>query len=194
MKMLRRVLSDRQAASAVEFAMVLPILLLLLLGIIDVGRLMYVWNMAEKATQMGVRYAVVTDMVPSNLAIDFTTSHNLVGGDPVPTNVFSSTTCNTTNCTPNWGYNATAYNAIVTRMNRFYPAIGGESLNRVTIRYENVGLGYAGDPSGPDVAALVTVRLQNMTFRPWSMLGYPITLPSFSAALTMEDSAGTVSN
>ena len=90
MTVLRRLVSNRTAASAVEFAMVLPILLLLLLGVIDVGRLMYVWNMAEKSTQMGVRYAVVTDMVPSNLNNDFTVSHNLVGGNPVPTGVFSS--------------------------------------------------------------------------------------------------------
>ena len=194
MTVLRRLVSNRTAASAVEFAMVLPILLLLLLGVIDVGRLMYVWNMAEKSTQMGVRYAVVTDMVPSNLNNDFTVSHNLVGGNPVPVGVFNFTECNTTNCTPNWGYNATAYNAIVARMANFYRGVGTEANNRVVIRYDNVGLGYAGDPSGPDVAALVTVRLQGITFRPWSMLGYPITLPPFSAALTMEDGAGTVSN
>ena len=194
MTTLRRLLCDRTAASAVEFAMVLPTLLLLLLGVIDVGRLMYVWNMAEKATQMGVRYAVVTDMIPSNLNNDFTVSHNLVGGDPVPVNVFNFTECNTTNCTPNWGYNANSYNSIVARMANFYRGVGTEANNRVVVRYENVGLGYAGDPSGPDVAALVTVRLQNIQFRPWSMLGYPITLPSFSAALTMEDSSGTVSN
>jgi Flp pilus assembly protein TadG len=194
MTTLRRLFRDRTAASAAEFAMVLPILLVLMLGVIDVGRLMYVWNMAEKSTQMGVRYAVVTDMVPSGLNNDFTVTHNLVGGDPVPAGVFSTTTCDTTNCTGSWGYNPAAYNAIVTRMNRFYPAIGSEASDRVTIQYDNVGLGYAGDPSGPDVAALVTVRIRNLTFRPWSMLGYPITLPSFSAALTMEDSAGTVSN
>ena len=191
---LRRLFRDRTAASAVEFAMVLPILLVLMLGVIDVGRLMYVWNMAEKATQMGVRYAVVTDAIPAALNNDFTASHNLVGGDPVPTGIFSTTTCDTTSCTGSWGYNANAYNAIVARMNRFYPAIGPEASDRVTVQYDNVGLGYAGDPSGPDVAALVTVRIRNLTFRPWSMLGYPITLPSFSAALTMEDSSGTVSN
>ena len=54
--------SDR-AASAVEFAMVLPLLLLFLLGIIDVGRYMWALNTAEKATQMGARYAVVSDPV-----------------------------------------------------------------------------------------------------------------------------------
>ena len=194
MRLGRDILADRRAASAVEFALVLPLLLLFLLGIIDVGRLMYTWNMAEKATQMGVRYAVVTDFVASDLNDDFTVTHNLVGGDPVPTSTFSTTTCNSTTCTGGWGYDATAYNNIVTRMELFYPAIGNEAANRVTIQYDNVGLGFAGDPSGPNVAALVTVRLQGIQFRPWSFMGMPVTLPPFSAALTMEDGAGTVSN
>ena len=194
MRSYRLILRDQHAASAVEFALVLPLLLWFLLGIIDVGRLMYTWNMAEKATQMGVRYAVVTGFVASNLNNDFTVTHNLVGGDPVPAATFSTTLCNTTNCTPNWGYDATAYNNIVNRMARFYPAIGNEANNRVTVQYDNVGLGYAGDPSGPDVSALVTVRLQGLTFQPFTLLGRTVTLPPFSAALTMEDGAGTVSN
>lgn len=174
--------------------MVLPILLFLLLGIIDVGRLMYEWNMAEKATQMGVRYAVVTDFVADNLnegVTDFTGgSYNLPGGNPVPTSAFSTTECNTTTCTNGWGYKAAAYNNIVARMALFYPPIGSEAANRVRVQYDNVGLGYAGDPSGPDVSALVTVRLTGLQFRPWSLLGYPITLPDFKSALTMEDGSG----
>ena len=75
--------------------------------------------------------------------------------------------------------------------NRFYPGIGDTN---VTIQYDNVGLGFSGDPSGPNVAALVTVRLQNIQFRPWSFMGVPIILPPFSAALTMEDGSGTASN
>lgn len=191
MTLLRRFLGDRTAASAVEFAMVLPILLFLLLGIIDVGRLMYEWNMAEKATQMGVRYAVVTDFVPNNLnegVTDFTAgSYNLSGGTSVPTSVFSSTTCQLGSCT-SWGYKDAAFKAIVARMQLFYPKI---TNSNVTVEYENVGLGYAGDPTGPDVSALVTVRLKQLQFRPWSLLGYSITLPDFKAALTMEDGSGS---
>src|SRR3546814_1343600 len=55
---------NTRASSAAEFALVLPLLLIFLLGIIDVGRLMWTWNRAEKATQMGVRYAIAADMVP----------------------------------------------------------------------------------------------------------------------------------
>src|SRR3546814_5718143 len=72
MRLLTRLARSSSGATAAEFAMVLPLLLIFLLGIIDVGRLMWTWNRAEKATQMGVRFAVVADMVPGNLdAYDF---------------------------------------------------------------------------------------------------------------------------
>ena len=55
---------DERGASAAEFALVLPLLLLLLFGIIDAGRLAWEFNRAEKATQVGARVAVVTDPIP----------------------------------------------------------------------------------------------------------------------------------
>ncbi|HPP64355.1 MAG TPA: TadE/TadG family type IV pilus assembly protein, partial [Anaerolineales bacterium] len=45
------------AQAMLEFALVLPILLLLLLGIIEFGRLFYAWIIIENATRFGVRYA-----------------------------------------------------------------------------------------------------------------------------------------
>ena len=48
-----------------EFALVLPVALLFLLGIVDAGRYLYEVNQLEKATQMGARFAVVTDPVAS---------------------------------------------------------------------------------------------------------------------------------
>ena len=80
---LRRLLLDRTAASAAEFALVLPLLLLFLFGIIDAGRLMWTMNRAEKATQMAVRYAVVTNMVPEDLATTDFTDEGVPGGDVV---------------------------------------------------------------------------------------------------------------
>ena len=61
---LGKLCRDRSGAGAAEFALVLPLFLMFLLGIIDAGRYMWEHNRAEKATQMGTRYAVVTDMVP----------------------------------------------------------------------------------------------------------------------------------
>lgn len=190
----RQLMRDARAASAAEFAMVLPLLLLFIFGLIDVGRLMWTWNRAEKATQMGARFAIVTNMVPATLATqNFALSNGVPGGSPVPTSAFSTTTCDNVGCTNGWGYDAAAFNAVVARMRLMMPTI---TAANVVIDYENVGLGYAGDPNGPDVAPLVTVRLQNMTFRPLSLFLFNGTfnLPDFRTALTLEDGAGTVSN
>ncbi len=55
----------------------LPLLILLLFGIIDAGRFLYETNRAEKATQMGARYAIVTDVMPAGLVNeDYTNSAN----------------------------------------------------------------------------------------------------------------------
>ena len=66
----------------------------------------------------------------------------------------------------------------------------------VMVEYSNVGLGYAGDPHGPDVAPLVTVRLTGLTFKPLSglLFGVNVPMPDFRASLTVEDGSGTVSN
>lgn len=203
---LLRLARDRHAASAAEFALVLPLLLLFLLGMIDVGRLMWTWNRAEKATQMGVRYAVATDMVPGGLATyNFATPGGLPQGDPIPESDFGGATCTssggTTNCACNSGAtcpplgtaNEAAFDNIVNRMQAFLPELPD---NNVTVEYGYSGLGYAGDPNGPDVAPLVTVRIVNMAFQPITLILFnsSITLPSFSAALTMEDGQGNVSN
>lgn len=193
-RIFHRLMRDCRGASAAEFAMVLPLLLIFLLGIVDIGRLMWTWNRAEKATQMGVRYAIVTNFVPATLATqNFALSNGVPGGDPVPTSVFDSTTCDNVGCSNGWGYDSTAFANIVARMNAMMPEITAAD---VVIDYQNVGLGYAGDPHGPDVAPLITVRLRNLDFEPimFTLFGATINLPSFRAALTAEDGVGTVSN
>ena len=74
--MRRYLVPDQQGASAAEFALVLPLLILLLLGIIDVGRYMWTLNTIQYAIDQGVRAGVVqqlsdqdvTDLVKSSLA------------------------------------------------------------------------------------------------------------------------------
>jgi Flp pilus assembly protein TadG len=202
MIVFRRLLRSEKAASAAEFALVLPLLLLLLFGIIDAGRFMWEYNRAEKATQMGVRYAVVTDPVLNGLyTYSFSISGGIPQGSAVPTSSFNTATCTTgaCTCTPGGGfctatsYNAAAFTNLVTRMNQMYPQIAAAN---VQIQYTNVGLGFAGDPDGPDVSPLVTVSLTGLQFRPITCLVFAcsIGMPEFKSALTLEDAAGTEAN
>ena len=73
-----------------------------------------------------------------------------------------------------------------------YPKIASSNE---TVNYNNVGLGFAGDPDGPDVSTLVTVALTGLEFRPITCLVLcTINMPSFRAALTLEDASGSKSN
>jgi hypothetical protein len=54
----------RQAQSFVEFALALPILLLLIFGIIEFGRLLQAWLAIENGARFGVRYAVTGSYDP----------------------------------------------------------------------------------------------------------------------------------
>lgn len=205
MNTFRSLARDQRATSAAEFALVLPLFLLLLLGTIDIGR--YMWNIgqAEKATQMGARFAVVTDLVPSALTdYSFALSGTIPQGDPVPQSQFPGVVCSGTSggascqCIQSQqgscAFDATATNdeafgRIVARMRRMYGGIGPEN---VQIAYTYSGLGYAGDPNGPDVAPIVSVSLHDLPFRPISLgLLRNLGLPGTSHSLTMEDGVGT---
>lgn len=47
--------------AAVEFAVVSMVFFTLLIGIMEMGRILYYWNSAEEATRRGARIAVVCD-------------------------------------------------------------------------------------------------------------------------------------
>jgi hypothetical protein len=200
MKLLKRLARDPRASVGAEFALITPILILFLLGIVDVGRMMWTWNRAEKAAQMGVRYAAVTDMVDTGLADHDYFDDGVPRGQPV---TFGTATCTSAGCEctvdpcPGIGtLSIEAFDDTVARMRAIMPEIQAEN---VTIVYSSSGLGYAGDPYGPDVNPLITVKLgapTAMTFEP--ILGYvfglSITLPSFASTLSMEDGRYAISN
>ena len=142
MSRLALILRRQDAATSAEFAMVLPLLILFLLGTIDVGRYMWGLNKVEKATQMGARMAVVTTMVPGGLAAaNYGTS--LGQGASIPTSSFGAAqcakpaasvtcTCATTPCPTLTPVDTAAFNAVTGRMKLIAPMVTDPN---VTIDY-----------------------------------------------------------
>lgn len=211
---LRRILSpalrDARGSGTAEFALVLPILILFLLGVLDIGRLMWVANMAEKATQMGARYAIVTDILPPTvIAYDYVgksycgssgtavcTSGDLVTG----TGALGPMTCTSTGCSCPTGATcpaapamaAAAFQNLGLWMRRIYPDAADD---KIQVIFQGSGLGFAGDPGGSDVVPLVTVKLTGLTFTPVSLFRFAsFSLPSFATTLTDESAVGNQSN
>lgn len=192
---IRGLTSDRSGASAAEFALVLPLLLLFLLGIIDAGRYMWSINRAEKAAQMGARMAIVTNSVSSEIDANYVGQCSLLAGDNIPASCFTEITCSKSganaSCTSGTA-DTDAFENVVDRMQLFMPEIEDDD---VEIIYSPSGLGYAGNPNGPDVAPIVTVRLSNMTFTPIVLFAVAsVGLPEVTTSLTFEDGIGVASN
>lgn len=194
---------DERGAAA-EFALVVPLLLLFVLGALDAGFYMWHVNQAEKATQIGARVAVVTNPVASAISTESYVNKVVGGttvalGDRVPVGAFGKMTCTNAACTCDTGpcpattHDSAAFNTILARMRGLYPSI---TASDVSIEYSGSGLGFAGDPNGPDIAPIVTVRVTGLEYSPFSgaIFGAAVDMPPFSYSLTAEDSSGTRSN
>lgn len=195
-------------STAAEFGLVLPLLLLMLFGIIDVGRWIWTYNQAEKAAQMGARFAIVADGVAGNagsgtgIYSSYVGTGSLTQGDVIPASAFGKITCTSSGCTcttapcPTLGTaNTTAFTNVFNRMKMFLPSLTQANL---TIEYSSSGLGYAGSPTLPDLSPMVTVKIGTPTalqFRPITILAITsVNMPAFTTTLSAEDVSGSVSN
>ena len=208
MKMFwRRLIRDERGISCVEFVIVATVFFMMIFGIIDFSRAMWEWNAAAKATQFGVRHAVVSDIVSIDYKDFSGLSVGLNAGDGVPikdsggNDMIAPIFCSDSDpgaglaigCGTSLGglaaakADAVAFLAIVTMMQRHYDRI---EAHNVVIEYRHIGLGFAGNPVGPDVDPLVTVKLRDMEFdfvTPGFAGIFTINLPDFAASLTGED-------
>lgn len=207
MSIRRAFFRDCSGAGAAEFALILPLMLLFLFGIIDVGRFAWDMNQIGKAVQVGARRAVVTDTIPEGLR---TYSYAISGSVPQGTTVTtfpgiyctgtsSTTTCNWVGGAPPSGFTMTPtsgtrpFQDLVERMKQVDPDI---TYANVRVDYQPSGLGFAGDPNGPDVAPLTKVTISGLQFKPLMLFPTRITInfPAVSYSLPMEDGSGSVSS
>jgi Flp pilus assembly protein TadG len=65
LRTVRRFLREQQGASMIEFAIVAPLLFLLVFGIIDFGRAFFLYNNLTNAARDGARVGAVLDIVGS---------------------------------------------------------------------------------------------------------------------------------
>jgi len=103
-----RLAADRQGGAILEFALVLPLLMTLLVGGVDIGRMFYVRQGLEYATEEAARYYMLN---PTTASSNVTTQlrGKMPGGmgpsvsvsytDTTSCNANSSVTCTTINAT-----------------------------------------------------------------------------------------------
>ena len=192
MRMTNNFVRNTAGTTAIEFALVAMLVFSFTFFIFEASYLFFQSNAAEKATQLGVRIAIVSDPVATELtSFDGKMPSNRFG-DPMPPFSATPVVCDgaTSTCDNNFTFAAAALNRIASAMDRAYGGKGVITPAKVIVEYAPVaGLGFVGKPGGP--VPMITVRLQNMTYN-WIIvdrfLGLsPIAMPGFTATLVGED-------
>jgi hypothetical protein len=201
---------DETGAVFAEFAILLPVIVLLLGGSIDFLYAFYQWNAAVKAVEVGARIAAVSDPVALGLN-EFSNQAVLNGAVPGTTMPAFTVTCQDDSCSclgacaglVQNSFNEKAMDRIVfgrglnkkacghqksyymTGMCDLLPAISREN---VVVVYKQTGLGYAGRPGGP--LPTIQVSLTGMQFRFFflnSFFGVHVAMPTITITITAED-------
>jgi hypothetical protein len=208
---LNSVYHEDAGAVLVEVSILLPIIIALLCGSIDLLYAFYQWNAAAKATAVGARIAAVSDPVAfglNNLSNQVLLSGATDARDPMPSFKITceggaqSCSCLGTcaGIAPN-GFDAAAMDRIVfgrgskscTDASSYYATGMCDILPAITpanvrIVYTHTGLGYAGRPGGP--TPTITVALHDLHFQFFFLsylLGRNILMPEMTTTITAED-------
>jgi hypothetical protein len=201
---------DEAGSVLVEFAVLLPVIVIIVFGSVDLLYAFYQWNAAAKAVAIGARIAAVSDPVATGL--NSLSNRVVLSGLSVPRGQMPSFTiaCNgdTATCACSGtcigmagnSYNATAMNRIVFGRGSL-SCVDATSIYatgmcdvlasikpaNVVVTYQQTGLGFAGRPGGP--LPTITVALQKMTFQFFFLeaLGIKIAMPAMTTTITAED-------
>lgn len=172
------ILRREDGAALVEAALILPILLLVMFGLMEIS--LYFWNanLAAKAVQLGVRRAIVSDSVAVGAGLDPAESEGYWDGLPPGLRCFpalgetgpcpsfavecdAAKRCDCTGGGCRFTFAAERLAPIVSAMQAVMPSLRAEN---VRIGYATNGLGYVGRPV--PVPVDVTVSLVGVNYRP----------------------------
>jgi hypothetical protein len=158
-------LRNRRGAAAAEFALVSLVFAGVLLGILDFNRFLWEYNRLEKACQVGVRFAVMNDMVSIDMATWDGVANGCRIGNIVPENALAQNPvmCGDSSCTLG-AHNPDAYQNILDEMSSIYGRLLTDPNAVVEITYENIGMGICGNPEGVDIWPLTTVEISGIQF------------------------------
>jgi Flp pilus assembly protein TadG len=199
---------DQTGAVFAEFAIMMPVVVLIVCGSIDFLYAFYQLNAAAKAVEVGARIAAVSDPVAAGLN-NLPNEAVLNGAEllgPLPS---FSVTCSDDRCActgtctgmEDNPFDRAAMNRIVYGRNASscstvtsYDAIGMCNVlsditpANVVIVYTQTTLGYAGRPGGP--VPTITVSLRGMQFQFFflaPLLGVHIAMPPMTTTVTAQD-------
>jgi len=195
LKIVTRFCQDESGASMVEMSIILVLLLSTTFAVVDIGFALWQFNSANKASQIAVRVAIVSDPVAAGLEnFDCMTATAIPGTwcrDPNAQS-FGVIVCEgkTASCTDGYAFSTATANVILAKI----AEIDGDiTLDNLVFEYEDLRLGFAG--RGAPIAA-VTVRLVGLTFDFIFLDAFigsagPISMPDFRSTLTTEDLSST---
>ena len=163
--LLKRLWKDCDGAHLVEFTLVLPVLLLVALGTVDVGLLLFDWNSANKAAYRGAREAIVWDPVASEVVSlppwddetvighrCFVLATGALDGAKCPA---INTVCTAGSCSGGETFDNVAFTHIFDKMRDTFPRL---TPANVSISYETNNLGFVGRQHGLPMNVTVSIR------------------------------------
>lgn len=199
---------DQTGAVFAEFAIMMPVVVIIVCGAIDFLYAFYQLNAAAKAVEVGARIAAVSDPVAAGLN-NLPNEAVLNGAEPGGPLPSFTVTCSDSRCscsgtctgmTDNpfdraamnrivYGRNATSCgNTTSYYMSGMCDVLSSITPADVVIVYTQTALGYAGRPGGP--VPTITVSLRNMQFHFFflaPLLGIHIAMPPMTTTVTAED-------
>ena len=193
---IRRFVGADDGAMLVEFAILMPLMLLLTFGLIDFGRLGFSYVMAQKATEMAVRDAVVR--APLCGTLPETNARGSLSGTVSGLRFGASCSAGTDLCKSFVAVSCTAENAtdFWARIAPLMPT--NATPANLTVTYDfDPALGFLGGPVTPYVTVAITdldfefvtplgALARLVTGGDAGMLGQDIAFPSMSASLPAE--------